>query len=178
MTLQSRFLPDICQKLSGFSPEKNKENSGKKSEIEKTGFAVTRSFKSYIMARNFRKIVCDPSKKSDLTLFFLTSKIFFRKLPPLYDVLWLIAPKIQREFSGMRRFSTKAVILALNFEFFPWRCIGTGKLFDLTITEDKSFWLYILKIPEEETSNEWFFNFQFWTSESEVFKTMFAHFYG
>ena len=122
------------------------------------------------MARNFRKIVCDPSKKSDLTLFFLTSKIFFRKLPPLYDVLWLIAPKIQREFSGMRRFSTKAVILALNFEFFPWRCIGTGKLFDLTITEDKSFWLYILKItritPEEADQIMAFFrrNWKVWYS--------------
>ena len=41
-----------------FFARKNIKNNWQKSEIEKTGFAVIRSLKSYIIAQNFIKIVC------------------------------------------------------------------------------------------------------------------------
>jgi hypothetical protein len=77
-------------KIIGLSPDKQRKlpvNDQK----SKNGSAMTRSLKSYIMAQNFRKILCtstelsfrcDPSKNSRLGVFLtICSTIFIIDIP-------------------------------------------------------------------------------------------------
>ena len=55
--------------IISFSIKITSEITGKKLEIDKTSFAITRSLKSYIIGKNFKMIVCtsfEASKKQTL----------------------------------------------------------------------------------------------------------------
>ena len=77
ITMQSRLLSDIYQKLTVFDNLFSPKINGNKSEIEQPGSAVTQSLKIYIMAKNIVKYHC---KKLNHSL---------PKCLPLYSFIFL-----------------------------------------------------------------------------------------